>query len=75
MPKKVNQILNSIIAAFIGALIGHAIYIVVDVHNRPTFYATQSAPWYLSILLQCAVTAVAVGIAVGIKLLLKWKSR
>lgn len=75
MSKKVNQILNSIIAAFVGALIGHAIYTVVDVHNRPTLYAVQSAPWYLSILLQCAVTAVAVGIAVGIKLLLKRKNK
>jgi len=75
LPKKVNQILNSIIAAFVGALIGRTVYTIVDVHKRPTLYAMQSAPWYLSILLQCAVTAVAVGLAVGIKLLLKQKNK
>ncbi len=75
MPKKINQILNSIIGAFVGALIGHAIYTIVDVYKRPTLYAMQSAPWYLSLLLRCAVTAIAVGIAVGIKLLLKRKNK
>ena len=74
MQKKVNQILNCIIGAFIGALIGHAVYTIVDVHTRPTLYAMQSAPWYLSILLRCAVTAVAVGIVVAIKLLIRKKN-
>jgi len=75
MHKKVNQIMNTIIGAFIGALIGHAIYTIVDVHNRPALYAMQSSPWYLGILLQCAVTAFAVGIAVGIKLILQSNGR
>ena len=71
MLKKINQILNIIIGAFIGSLIGYSIYRIIDFHTRPNFYATQSAPWYLSILLQCAVTAAAVGIAAGIKLLIR----
>ena len=73
MSKKINQILNILIAALIGALIGHAVYRMVDFHTRPSLYAMNSAPWYTGILLQCAVTAVAVGIAVGIKLLLRSK--
>ena len=73
MMKRINHILNAIIGAFIGAWIGHTIDTVVDVHNRPMLYAMQSAPWYLSILLRCAVTAVAAGLAVGIKLLLRNK--
>ena len=71
MLKKINQIMNIIIGAFIGSLIGYSVYRIIDFHTRPSFYAAQSAPWYTGILLQCAVTAVAVGIAAGIKLLIR----
>ena len=73
MLKKINQILNIIIGAFVGSLIGYSVYRMIDYHARPNLYAAQSAPWYTGILLQCAVTAVAVGIAAGIKLLIRNK--
>ena len=73
MPKKINQILNIIIGAFIGVFIGHAIYQIIDFSRRPTFYQTQSAPWHTGILLRAVVTAIAVGIAAGIKMLMRNK--
>ena len=74
MPKKVKQILNVAIGAFIGVFIGHAIYQTVDYITHPALYQFQSAPWYTSIQLQAVFTAVAVGIAVAVKLLIRKKN-
>ena len=73
MLKKINQILNIAIGAFIGVFIGHAIYQTIDYITHPSLYQFQSAPWYTSIQLQAVFTAVAVGIAAGIKLLIRGK--
>ena len=74
MIKRINQILNTVIGAFIGVFIGHAIYQIIDYMIRPSFYQFQSAPWYSSILLRAVFTAIAVGIATGIKLLIRRKN-
>ena len=73
MLKKLNLILNTVIGAFVGVFIGHGIYVFIDHKARPDLYAMQSAPWYTSILLYGAATAVVVFVAVIVKLLIRQK--
>lgn len=75
MLKRVNQILNTIICAFIGVFIGHGIYIFWDFNSHPDLYAMQSAPWYTSIVLYGVMMVIVVAIAVVIKLIIKKKIR
>lgn len=71
--KKLNHALNIIIGAFVGLLIGYAIYVVWDYNAHPQLYAAQSAPWYTGILLYgiCAL-GVAV-VCLVIKAVIRYK--
>ncbi len=73
MLKKVNQLLNTIIGAFVGVFIGHGIYVFRDFKTHPDLYAVQSAPWYTSILLYGSVTAVVLVIAMILKWIIRHK--
>lgn len=75
MLKKINQILNIIIGAFIGVFIGHGIYVFWEFKSHPDLHVPYSAPWYTSILLWGIVTAIVVIVAVIIKLIIRKKIR
>ena len=73
--KKLNNILNIIIGAFVGVFIGHGIYVVGNYKTRPELYAMQSAPWYTSILVYGAFTFVVLLICFVIKAIIKHKKK
>ena len=73
--KKLNNILNVIIGAFVGVFIGHGIYVVWNFKTRPVLYAMQSAPWYTSIFVYGTVTLVVLLICFAIKAIIKHKQK
>lgn len=75
MLKRANQILNTIIGAFVGVFIGHGIHTFRDFNSHPDLYAMQSAPWYTSIISYGVMTVIVVAIAVVIKLIIRKKIR
>ncbi len=70
---RLNNILNIVIGCFIGIFIGTSLYQVWDYKTHPNLYALTSAPWYTSILMSGALTAVVVIVAVIIKILINNK--
>lgn len=73
MKKPIDQVLNEIIGIFGGFFVGHCIYVVWNRIMHPDIYAAQSAPWYTSILLWGAVTAVVLLTILIIKWLIRKK--
>ena len=69
--KNLNDILNTIMGASVGVLIGHGVYVVWNFKARPELYAMQSAPWYTSILVYGAFTLVVLLVCVMIKVIIK----
>ena len=69
--KKVNQILNIIMGAFVGVFIGHGAYVVWSFKTRPELYATQSAPWYMSIFVYGAFTVAVLVVCIVLKAIIK----
>lgn len=65
--KKINNLLNIIIGAFVGVFIGHGVYVFWDYKTHPEIYVSYSAPWYTSILVYGIFTVVVVLIALAIK--------
>ena len=72
MLKKLDGILNILISSFIGAFVGHAIYVYLDYRTYPGLYDIQSAPWYTGILYYGIFTIVPLIISIIIKLFL-WR--
>lgn len=73
--KRLNKVLNTIIAAFVGVFLGHSVYVIWNFKTRPELYAMQSAPWYTSILVYGAFTLVVLLICIVIKLIIKHKQK
>ena len=73
--KKLNHILNVIMGAFVGVLIGHGIYVVWNYKTNPELYAMQSAPWYTSILVYGAFTVVVLLVCFVVKAIIKYKQK
>lgn len=73
--KNLNDILNTIMGASVGVLIGHGVYVVWNFKARPGLYAMQSAPWYTSILVYGAFTLVVLLVCVIIKVIIKRKAK
>lgn len=48
--RRLNQILTLVMAAFVGAFLGHALFLAWDFHSRPELYASWSAPWYARLI-------------------------
>lgn len=74
MKKKINQVINIIMAAFVGVFIGHWIFLYLDYKNHPDLYMIQSAPWYTGILVYGMGTLAVLVICIGIKIVLKRKT-
>ncbi len=64
---KLKSIINIIIAAFTGVLIGHGIYDFIDYRLNPEKYEFNSAPWYTSILVHGIFTVLLVSLCLVIK--------
>lgn len=73
MKKKINQVINTIMAACVGVFIGHGISLYLDYKNHPDLYMVQSAPWYTGILVYGIGTLAVLVICIGIKIILKRK--
>ena len=58
--KRLNRLLSIVMAAFIGAFLGHGLYLAWDFHARPELYASWSAPWYAQLLVP-GIVLVCVG--------------
>ena len=69
--KKLNSILNIMMAAFGGVFVGRFIYTLWNYKSRPGLYAMQSAPWYTSILVDAGITIVVLLICAALKALIK----
>lgn len=74
MKKKINQVINTIMAACVGVFIGHGISLYLDYKNHPDLYVIQSAPWYTGILVYGIGTFAVLIICIGIKIILKSKT-
>lgn len=69
--KKANQIINSIMGAFIGVFIGHSIYVIWNYKTHPELYAMQSAPWYTNILVYGMFALVIIAVGILLKMIMK----
>ena len=56
--KKLYGILKTALWCVVGVFLGTSIYQCWDYHAHPGLYQLNSAPWYLSILVSGAFTAV-----------------
>lgn len=56
---KLKQVLWIILWSVVGTFVGYSLYQVYHYHTRPEFYAMQSAPWYMGILVRGILTAAA----------------
>lgn len=65
--KRVRAGLNLFMGTMVGVFLGSSLYTCWERAAWPGLYAMMSAPWYTSILLHAAVTAVYVGLALVIK--------
>ena len=70
MKKKINQILNIIMGSFIGVFIGSGLYKYWDFQKYPDLYVIQSAPWYISILINGLLTLVLLAVCMIVKVIL-----
>ena len=64
---KLNNFLNIIMGSCTGVFLGHSIYIYWDYNKHPELYATNSAPWYTSVLIYGLLAIVAIAIGFTIK--------
>ena len=57
--KRLNRLLTLVMAALVGAFLGHGLYLAWDFLTRPELYASWSAPWYTGLLVPGAVVLCA----------------
>ena len=69
--KKVFNLLNGIMGAFVGAFVGRVLFVVWDYKTDPGFYGMRSAPWYTTLLVEGAITLAILLVCVVIKVVLK----
>ncbi len=60
--KKWYSILKTVMWCVIGVYAGSSIYQAYDYMKRPGLYAMNSAPWYLSIVVNGLITAAVVAV-------------
>ena len=73
--KKLDQLLNTMMGAFIGVFIGYSICVIWDYKTNPELYYIQSAPWYTSILVYGLFTIIFIVICLIVKSLIKYFSK
>lgn len=63
--------MNVIMGAFVGAFLGHSIYVIWNFKTHPELYAIQSVPWYTSIFMCGAFTLVVLAVCIMLKVILQ----
>lgn len=56
----VKRVLNIVIGASVGCLIGRVLWIIVDYNAHPDLYAAYSAPWYTQIIVALVFWGIAI---------------
>ena len=69
--KRFNNILNTIIGVFIGVFIGNSVFRFWNYKTNPNMYGMQSAPWYISILVEGAFTICVLLVILVVKFFVK----
>ena len=59
--------------AFLGVFLGSSLWRCYEYHARPGLFAVQSAPWYLSILVNGLLTAAILLVLLILRRLIKKK--
>ena len=65
---RIQHLLSAVILAFLGAYVGHSLYLCIDYHSRPQLYALYSAPWYTAIYVNGLLTLLIAGVFFLIRL-------
>ena len=73
--KRINQILNCIIGAFLGVFVGNSAFNIWDHQVHPERYSFYSAPWYTGILVYGCVALAVVLVCILAKIVLKLLSK
>jgi len=73
MLKKLNDSLNTFMGASCGLFLGKSAYVFWDYKTHPDLYAICSTPWYTSIQVYGAATAVVLLICIVVKVLIRKK--
>lgn len=73
--KTAVRIARCIMGAFIGVLIGSAIWRYLDYKKHPDIYALNSAPWYTGLLLNGIVTLVVIAVCMIVIVVINKKSK
>lgn len=73
--QKIQTILNCVIGSFTGVFMAEGIYTYWDYRSHPDLYAVSSAPWYTALQVFGIGTAVIVGAAVALKIIVWKKSK
>ena len=72
--KRVNQVLNNIIGAFVGVFIGRCAYSYWFYKNNQELYSMILKQWYDDILFHGLVIAAFIAVCVVIKLIVNKKN-
>ena len=70
--KRINAVLNTVMASFTGVFIGRSIHIISDYKKNPELYAFQSSPWYTGVFVNGIFTLIVLVICLIIKTILKY---
>ena len=70
--KKLNHFLNIIMGSFFGVFVGHSLYVIWNYNTNPSYYAMQSAPWYISILVNSWFMIILFAIFLILKIILRY---
>ena len=73
--KRLYYILKVLLGCLVGVFAGSSLYRCWDYAQRPDFYAMQSAPWYLPILVTGVLTAAAAVLLLIVMRMLKRKMK
>jgi len=73
MLKKLNYCLNILMGSCCGVFLGHSAYVFWDHKTHPGLYAMCSTPWYTSIQVYGAATAVVLLVGIAVKFFIRKK--
>lgn len=73
--KRLYFFLKILLGCMVGIFVGNTLYRCWDYFRRPDFYAMQSAPWYLPVLVTGVLTAAAAVLLLIVMRMLKRKMK
>lgn len=73
--QKMNLIISFIMDCFIGAFFGYGIYVYLQYRGEPELFATQSAPWYSSVIADGIITMIMLTVCIILKVIIRKKMK